>query len=160
MGQRLRVMSVKAFFVSPIGPVRLEVCEGRVARIDFARGQFRSRAVPDSSTADAVRQLVEYFKGARRDFDMELSLDGTEFQEEVWRALGRIPFGETRTYGQVAAAIGRPAAARAVGAACNANPISIVVPCHRVVGAGGDLVGYGGGMWRKRWLLEHEARHA
>jgi len=160
MGQAREDAPTKAFFVSPIGPVRLEVWEGRVARIDFARGQFRSRAVPDSSTADAVKQLVEYFKGIRRDFDMELYLDGTEFQEAVWRALGRIPFGETRTYGQVAAAIGRPAAARAVGAACNANPISIVVPCHRVVGAGGDLVGYGGGMWRKRWLLEHEGHHA
>jgi methylated-DNA-[protein]-cysteine S-methyltransferase len=150
----------KAFFVSPIGPVKLEVLGGRVTRIDFARGQFRSRAVPDASTRGVVRQLDEYFGGTRRDFEMELDLDGTEFQEKVWRALGRIPFGETRTYGQVAAAIGRPAAARAVGAACNANPISIVVPCHRVVGAGGDLAGYGGGLWRKRWLLEHEARHA
>jgi methylated-DNA-[protein]-cysteine S-methyltransferase len=160
MRQSREKVPTKAFFVSPIGPVRLEVWEGRVARIDFARGQFRSRAVPDATTAGAVRQLDEYFEGARRDFDMDLDLDGTEFQEQVWRALGRIPFGETRTYGQVAAAIGRPAAARAVGAACNANPISIVVPCHRVVGAGGDLVGYGGGMWRKRWLLEHEAKHA
>jgi methylated-DNA-[protein]-cysteine S-methyltransferase len=103
--------------------------------------------------ADAVDQLNAYFAGDLVDFDLELDLHGTEFQRRVWRALLTIPYGETRSYGEIAEKIGAPGAARAVGLANGHNPIAIVVPCHRVIGAGGSLTGYGGGLDRKRTLL-------
>jgi methylated-DNA-[protein]-cysteine S-methyltransferase len=104
----------------------------------------------------AVRQLEEYFAGSRRTFDLPLALQGTPFQQRVWRALTEIPYGETWSYGQLAKRIGNPKASRAVGLANGSNPISILVPCHRVIGADGSLTGYGGGMERKQWLLAHE----
>jgi methylated-DNA-[protein]-cysteine S-methyltransferase len=106
------------------------------------------------------RQLDEYFAGIRVAFDLPIRLDGTPFQLEVWSALLAVPLGTVATYGQIARQLGRPAAARAVGAANARNPISIVVPCHRLVGTGGDLTGYGGGLDRKEWLLAHERRVA
>ena len=105
---------------------------------------------------DAAAQLDEWFSGARRDFDLELAPEGSAFQRDVWDVLRQIPYGETMTYGAVADLVGRPGSARAVGSAVGRNPIGIVVPCHRVVGAGGALTGYAGGLDRKRWLLEHE----
>ena len=104
----------------------------------------------------AAAQLDEYFAGERRDFDLPLAPSGTAFQTEVWHALARIPFGVTCSYGDLARSIGRPSASRAVGAANGANPIAIILPCHRVIGADGTLTGYGGGLPMKRWLLDHE----
>ena len=104
----------------------------------------------------AAGQLAEYFAGVRHAFDLPLSPRGTEFQRTVWRALAAIPYGETRSYGELARAIGRPAASRAVGSANANNPISIVVPCHRVIATSGSLTGYAGGVAAKRWLLDHE----
>lgn len=106
---------------------------------------------------EACDQLDEFFAGERSEFELALAPSGTDFQRAVWSALTQIPYGQTRSYGQIAAAIGRPKAARAVGGANNRNPIAIVVPCHRVIGAGGSMVGYAGGMDRKTWLLDHEA---
>lgn len=108
--------------------------------------------------AEAARQLEEYFAGERTAFDLSLRLNGTPFQNEVWSALTHIPFGETRTYGAIAAGMGRPGAARAVGAANGQNPFCIVVPCHRLIGSDGGLVDYAAGIDVKRRLLEHEAR--
>jgi methylated-DNA-[protein]-cysteine S-methyltransferase len=108
----------------------------------------------------AVEQLGAYFAGELVDFDMELDLRGTEFQRRVWQALLTIPYGETRSYGEIAEQIGAPGAARAVGLANGHNPIAIVVPCHRVIGASGSLTGYGGGLDRKRTLLELEKQRA
>jgi methylated-DNA-[protein]-cysteine S-methyltransferase len=105
---------------------------------------------------EAVRQLEEYFAGTRRDFDLPMRPQGTLFQERVWRALTEIPYGETWSYGELAKRIGNPNAPRAVGLANGRNPISILVPCHRVIGADGSLTGYGGGLGRKQWLLAHE----
>src|SRR6476660_1550804 len=104
----------------------------------------------------AEQQLREYFEGQRQIFSLDLDFDGTEFQKKVWNALLTIPFGETRSYGDIARQIGNPKSVRAVGAANGKNPIPIIVPCHRVIGSGGDLTGFGGGLERKRWLLEHE----
>jgi methylated-DNA-[protein]-cysteine S-methyltransferase len=104
----------------------------------------------------AQRQLSEYFSGKRDVFDLPLRLEGTEFQRSVWGALTEIPFGTTCSYADIARRVGRPKAVRAVGAANGANPIAVVVPCHRVIGADGSLTGYGGGLPRKRWLLAHE----
>lgn len=106
--------------------------------------------------ADADAQLAEYFDGQRHSFDLPLAADGTQFQQRVWTQLSLIPFGQTRSYGDIATALGQPGASRAVGMANNANPLPIVVPCHRVIGADGSLVGFGGGLPIKRWLLDHE----
>lgn len=106
------------------------------------------------------QQVTEYLNGQRRDFDFPYVLRGTEFQQRVWRALCAIPYGETRTYGEVAAAVGSPGAARAVGMANHQNPILIAVPCHRVIGAGGKLVGYGSGLDMKEALLRLEKKYA
>jgi methylated-DNA-[protein]-cysteine S-methyltransferase len=110
--------------------------------------------------AAAVDQLAGYFAGELTDFDVELDLQGTEFQRRVWKALLTSPFGETRSYGEIAEQIGAPGAARAVGLANGHNPIAIVVPCHRVIGANGSLTGFGGGLDRKRTLLELENQRA
>lgn len=114
----------------------------------------------DTAFDDVRTQLAEYFAGSRRSFELTLNASGTAFQKRVWAALGDIPYGETTSYGKTAAALGSPGASRAVGLANGQNPISIVVPCHRVVGADGSLTGYGGGLDAKRWLLTHEARVA
>ena len=115
---------------------------------------------PSQAARDHLRsatvQLREYFEGSRRDFDLALDPIGTPFQLQVWEALRTIPYGRTRTYAEQAQAIGRPAATRAVGAADGRNPLSVVVPCHRVLGASGRLTGFAGGMTAKAWLLEHE----
>jgi methylated-DNA-[protein]-cysteine S-methyltransferase len=104
----------------------------------------------------AGAQIAQYLEGTRRHFSCELELRGTDFQVAVWRAIARIPYGETATYADIARAVGRPRATRAVGAACGRNPLTLVIPCHRVVGANRALTGYGGGLPRKQWLLRHE----
>ncbi|MSQ30511.1 MAG: methylated-DNA--[protein]-cysteine S-methyltransferase [Dehalococcoidia bacterium] len=109
-----------------------------------------------AAAAEVTRQLRAYFAGERATFDLPLAPRGTAFQQRVWLALRAIPHGRTTTYGAIAAAIGQPSAARAVGLAIGRNPLAIVVPCHRVIGAGGALTGYAGGLDRKRWLLAHE----
>jgi methylated-DNA-[protein]-cysteine S-methyltransferase len=111
----------------------------------------------DNAYPEARAQLAEYFAGTRTEFDLELDMRGTDFQRKVWDALLTIPYGETRSYGEIARQIGRPDRARAVGAANGQNPIAVIVPCHRVIGSDGSLVGYGGGLERKRILLDLEA---
>lgn len=114
----------------------------------------------DAAFGAARAQLAEYFAGERRAFDLELEMAGTPFQQRVWEELRTIPYGETMSYGELAARIGKsPAASRAVGLANGRNPISVIVPCHRVIGANGALTGFGGGMERKRLLLDLEAAH-
>jgi methylated-DNA-[protein]-cysteine S-methyltransferase len=145
---------------SPIGPLAL-AGHGRVLTnlrmMDQTREPNRADWVlDDRAFPDAVDQLGAYFAGERTDFDLELSLAGSEFQRRVWQALLTIPYGETRSYGEIAEQIGASGAARAVGLANGRNPIAIIVPCHRVIGASGSLVGYGGGLDRKRSLLELE----
>jgi methylated-DNA-[protein]-cysteine S-methyltransferase len=145
---------------SPIGPLAL-AGRGRVLThlrmLDQTYEPDRSDWVHDERAfPDAVDQLQAYFAGERTDFDLELGLVGSDFQRRVWQALLTIPYGETRSYGQIAALIGAPGAARAVGLANGHNPIAIIVPCHRVIGASGSLTGYGGGLDRKRSLLEME----
>jgi methylated-DNA-[protein]-cysteine S-methyltransferase len=108
------------------------------------------------SVNDAMNQLEEYFDGSRRDFELPLDLQGTEFQVAAWNALADIPYGHTASYGQQAASIGRPKAVRAIGGANGRNPVAIVLPCHRIVGADGSLTGFGGGIAVKKWLLDHE----
>lgn len=152
---------------SPVGPLTLVAAGGVLAGLYLTEqrhlppgGMFGEPAAdPDGGPfAAAARQLREYFDGARTVFDLELSLGGTAFQRRVWAALRDIPYGQTISYGQLADRIGQPTASRAVGLANGKNPVGIIVPCHRVVGAGGGLTGYGGGIERKRYLLAHEQR--
>ncbi|MCX6093211.1 MAG: methylated-DNA--[protein]-cysteine S-methyltransferase [Candidatus Bipolaricaulota bacterium] len=120
-------------------------------------GQLKARVVPDDASNDEILgQVRDYLRGDRRTFDLPLDLRGTPFQESVWRAMAKIPYGDTTTYGALAAGIGRPQAARAVGQAVGANPVPIVVPCHRVVGTSGSLTGFGGGLPLKERLLALE----
>jgi methylated-DNA-[protein]-cysteine S-methyltransferase len=114
----------------------------------------------DALLEPVLRQLAEYFAGERTEFDVPLRPTGAPFQLQVWAALLKIPYGETASYGEIAREIGHPTAFRAVGAANGQNPIAIIVPCHRVIGADGALTGYGGKIWRKKWLLEHERQFA
>ena len=136
---------------------------GRLVRFNLsAKGAAKvdPGAVHDERAIAQVREQVEeYCAGARTDFDLDLAPTGTEFQRAVWNALLEIPFGETCSYGDIARKIGQPKAARGVGSANHANPIALIVPCHRVIGADGSLTGYGGGLPLKRALLEHEAAH-
>ena len=151
---------------TPIGTLRLVGDEDSVDRIDLPNRAVEapnpawvaSNGALPAALAEAKRQIEEYFVGARQEFDLPLALEGTEFQRRVWAELRRIPFGETISYGELAARIGKPTASRAVGAANRCNPASVVVPCHRVIGADGKLVGYGGGLGTKQALLDLERR--
>lgn len=144
------------YFESPLGTV--EVCceEEFVIGVNFVEEKKESRSTRLSKKA--IKQLKEYFEGKRTTFDLPLRAQGTPFQEKVWQALQTIPYGETRSYGAIAAQVDSPKAARAVGLANNRNPISLIIPCHRVIGASGALVGYGGGLDKKEWLLEMEKK--
>jgi methylated-DNA-[protein]-cysteine S-methyltransferase len=134
--------------------------ERALQRIEFLSSSTNPGNQSLPVITEAIRQLRAYFNGQLRDFDLPLEMIGTQFQKRVWHALRTIPYGETRSYSQVAAEIGSPNAVRAVGAANGKNPIPIVVPCHRVIGAGGDLVGFGGGLPWKRLLLDLESKYA
>lgn len=158
------------FIETPVGKLGITASDEAVTRIFFGReyrNRRRPRNAPEACTPEtggslllqAAAELAEYFAGTRREFTLPLAPAGTPFQQAVWEALRMIPYGETRTYGQIAAQIGRPTACRAVGMANNRNPIAIVVPCHRVVGSTGALVGYAGGLGVKTHLLNLEKAH-
>lgn len=157
-------------FDAPLGPMiavanetglcLLEFGDRRMLESEFSDLQKRLNAVllpgKNEFTEAAILQLLEYFAGERKTFSVPLHAPGTAFQQRVWAALREIPYGETRSYGEIAAAMSNPGAVRAVGTANGMNRIAIMIPCHRVIGADGTLTGYGGGLWRKDWLLKHE----
>ena len=142
---------------SPVGPLLLAVSERGLVALEFDRGKVGAGWVKSpEKTAACARQLEEYFAGRRRRFDLPLDLRGTDFQKRCWHELLKIPYGETRSYADIARSMGNPKAVRAVGLANGQNPIAIIVPCHRVIGSDGSLTGYGGGLDVKRKLLELE----
>jgi methylated-DNA-[protein]-cysteine S-methyltransferase len=146
---------------SPCGDLTLVATEGVLSGLYMDQQRHRPPdelfGVPDAEPfPEVIRQLNEYFAGERIDFDLPIHFGGTDFQRTVWTALCDIPYGKTVSYGQLAELLGRPSASRAVGLANGKNPISIIVPCHRVVGSNGNLTGYGGGIERKRFLLDFE----
>lgn len=158
-------MTVWTSMDSPLGELRLIAADGALCGVYLPDPRWPPAALGDERPDEPVllqarRELAEYFAGARRSFSVPTRAAGTEFQRAVWSALTQIGFGETRSYGDLARALARPTATRAVGAANGRNPLSIIVPCHRVIGSDRSLTGYAGGLARKQWLLEHEARLA
>lgn len=143
---------------APLGRLRLEADNTGITSITFCSAEAAAElpAQPHPLLERAKAQLAEYFAGTRQRFDLPLAASGTPFQRRVWAALDTVPFGQTRTYGEIATALGQPTASRAVGLANGRNPLPIIVPCHRVIGANGKLTGYAGGLARKQWLLTHE----
>ena len=148
---------------SPLGRLHLLADEAALLAVslpnappDPPAGHARRDGAGHPVLERARAQLTEYFAGHRRDFDLPLAPRGTDFQRRVWTALTAIPYAATRSYAEIAAAVGKPSASRAVGGANGKNPLAIVVPCHRVIGADGSLTGYGGGLACKEWLLHHE----
>lgn len=162
-------MKQKCYLQTPIGVVCIEEEHGAVTALSvdnahkegypLKRSDEEMRFLDKPGTAVlemAGTQLMEYFQGKRKEFSLPLSPEGTPFQKKVWEALQKIPYGQTRSYGEIAAQIGNPKACRAVGGANNKNPIMIFIPCHRVIGADGSLVGFGGGLPAKRYMLDLE----
>ena len=143
---------------SPIGKLWLQEEDGALVRVSFQPDAASQAEEETPLLGQAKQQLAEYFAGQRQAFDLPLRMQGTPFQQKVWAALREIPYGETRSYGQIAAQVGNPKAGRAVGMANNRNPIAIIVPCHRVIGANGSLTGYAGGLSVKQELLALERR--
>lgn len=145
---------------SPIGPLRLAIRDGAVVRLTFSdEPPPPAWRRDDHALAPASAQLRAYLAGELRRFELALAPTGTDFQLRVWHELTQIPYAGTISYGELARRVGQPNASRAVGMANNRNPIAVIVPCHRVVGADGRLVGFGSGLPRKQWLLQHEAAH-
>lgn len=155
-----------AHYTSPVGQLELRATASALLAILFidterrpGPGRIPTEATPDV-LLDATQQLTEYFAGTRLYFDLPTAQDGTVFQEKVWAELGRIPYGETISYLELARRLGDEKCIRAAGMANGRNNLSILVPCHRVIGSNGDLIGYGGDLWRKSWLLRHELEFA
>ncbi|UTW44744.1 methylated-DNA--[protein]-cysteine S-methyltransferase [bacterium SCSIO 12696] len=144
-----------AIIESPIGNIRISADEQGLTELRF-RDQPLTEKVTHPILIETTKQLREYFTGERQIFDLPLHPVGTNFQQNVWRELLAVSFGETTSYGNIANTLGKPTASRAVGAANGQNPISIIVPCHRIIGSSGKLTGYAGGLERKQWLLNHE----
>jgi methylated-DNA-[protein]-cysteine S-methyltransferase len=156
--KKVKPTAASAYYKSPIGFLRVSGNEKWVQGVKFCEEPGPETDRVPECLHRACQQLEEYFQGKRRKFELPLNLRGTPFQKKVWAALRKVPFGRTLSYGGIARAIGRPYSGRAVGGANHHNPVAIIVPCHRIIGHKGSLTGYGGGLWRKRWLLDHEKK--
>lgn len=148
--------NIKAFYHSPLGLILIEYSSKGINKLVFS-DEIEMESVNQPTDPQIIKQLDEYFNRKRTVFDLPLDLQGTEFQLRVWNELLNIPFGRTITYKELAIKLGNLKAIRAAGTANGANPVSIIVPCHRVIGSDGSLTGYAGGLWRKKWLLEFES---
>lgn len=146
-----------SFYISPIGLIAVRATSEGITQVYFPElPSLPHPALPNEHTEEGVTQLREYFEGSRKTFTLPLQVQGTVFQTEVWNYLLKLPFGQTATYGAIAKALNNPLSIRAVGNANSKNPLAIIVPCHRIIGANGTLIGYAGGLWRKEFLLKHE----
>ncbi len=159
MGKQEEAKLHWGYYFSPLGPMVISFSDEALFGLTFVNRIKEKALFSHPFLFEIQRQLIEYFSGVRKKFDLPLSLKGTPFQQTVWTSLLSIPYGETVSYKDVAISLGLEKGFRAIGAANRANPISIIIPCHRVIGADGSLGGYGGGLWRKRWLLAHEKKH-
>jgi methylated-DNA-[protein]-cysteine S-methyltransferase len=146
----------KTYYSCEIGILEITGSETGILSIGFVDGDKASQTAVPECLKECVRQLDEYFNCKRKEFDLKLLAQGTDFQIKVWNELLAIPCGKNATYGEIAEKTGNAKASRAVGNANNKNRIAIIIPCHRIIGSNGKLTGYAGGLWRKEWLLEHE----
>ena len=147
---------VFAYYESPIGLLEIFGAENYIKSVFFKDSDIRKMDIAPPLLKDCVQQIDEYFTKQRTQFNLPLQPEGSPFQQSVWQTLQTIPYGKTACYLDIAKALKNPKAVRAVGAANGKNPISIIIPCHRIIGSKGNMVGYGGGLWRKKWLLQHE----
>lgn len=156
------MLAVSLSFQCPIGFICLSAQDNQISACQVLEALPEATEVIEENSIllEAKSQLLSYFKGDLKAFDLPLLLEGTDFQKQVWQYLPTIPFGTTTTYGHIANELGNPQAVRAVGAANGQNPFWIILPCHRVIGSQGKLTGYAGGLWRKKWLLQHELKYA
>lgn len=150
-------MEYKSYYKSDLGVIEIISTEDYIIEVGFVEKEGEVTEVP-SILQEAYNQIDEYFKGKRKEFDLKLNVQGTDFQKKVWNALTEIPYGKVVSYKDIAKAVGNEKAVRAVGNSNNKNRIAIVIPCHRVIGSNGKLVGYAGGLHFKEWLLEHEKK--
>ena len=146
----------QAFFSSEIGNIRITANETAVETLYFVEEAAAPSPEMPPVLQECLRQIEAYFRGELKDFSLKLQPQGTAFQQSVWQQLLEVPYGSTATYLDIARRLGDRNAVRAVGSANGRNPISLIIPCHRIIGANGRLIGYGGGLWRKEWLLRHE----
>ncbi len=151
-------MIFKTFYNSPIGLIEISGTENSITSLYFIDQEFNPDLKSNSYLDKCVEQLDVYFNGKRKIFELNLQPEGSVFQKKVWEELLKVPFGETRSYMEITKLIGDTKAIRAVANANGQNKISIIIPCHRVIGSDGSLTGYGGGLWRKKWLLDHEQK--
>tara|TARA_B100002003_G_C14149433_1_gene552790 strand:+ start:2829 stop:3311 length:483 start_codon:yes stop_codon:yes gene_type:complete len=147
----------KTYYKSPLGPIEIVGAQDNILFLGFVEDMLQGDAELPFCLKACLKQIDEYFKWKRKEFLLNLEPLGTDFQKRVWQQLRKISFGETASYGDIAKAIDNPNASRAVGNANRINPICIIIPCHRIIGSDGSLTGYGGGLWRKEWLLKHES---
>ncbi len=143
------------YLMSPIGLIKITVCDDHLTKLEFIE-KIGEQPNPNTPSLLVIQQLKEYFFDNRYMFELPLNPAGTEFQKKVWSSLEKINFGKLSTYKQLAISLGDVKKIRAVGTANGANPIPIIIPCHRVIGSNHNLIGYSGGIWRKQWLIEHE----
>lgn len=163
------MIRITSFFHSPIGTILIEGTDDLITSLIFEKENsvlasekiiITESAIENSLIKNCIEQLKEYFDGTRKEFDLPIHQYGTPFQQKIWTALLQIPYGKTISYQELSKRTGDVKAIRAVGTTNGKNQLSIVVPCHRVIGSNGNLTGYSGGLWRKKWLLEHEAKFA
>ena len=147
------------YYSSPLGPLRIQCSDKFIKSVSFTEPDTEKNADDHKLLLACTRQLDEYFNGKRRNFTLTTNQDGTEFQMKVWDLLSKIPYGKTISYNQLSRQYGDMKAIRAVASANGKNNLAIIVPCHRVIGSNQSLVGYAGGLWRKKWLLDHEAKY-
>ena len=148
------------YYKSPVGITRIIAEDGFITSISIRDEEIEVQPTDDPILQEAIRQLDEYFSGERKVFDLPIKQAGTEFQQSVWQQLAQIPYGKTISYGQQSKLMNNPLGIRAIASANGKNNLWVVVPCHRVIGSDGSLTGYAGGLWRKKWLLAHEAKIA
>lgn len=146
----------KGIAKSPLGNLEITASNKGIRKVTFSQSPHSKLYKMNEFVEECKKQLDEYFKGERKHFTIDLDIQGTEFQKLVWMTLMTIPYGETASYLEIAKMVGDQGAVRAVGMANNKNNIPIIIPCHRIVGSKGDLIGYAGGLWRKEWLIKHE----
>lgn len=148
--------TIRKFFESPVGTLEIASRDGAIVRVGFADKKAGGEKAACECVDRCITELREYFEGKRKKFTVRVRPEGTKFQVAVWRELSKIPYGETVSYQDIAARVGNPKAARAVGMANNRNPVAIIIPCHRVIGKNGGMVGYATGLWKKELLLSLE----